>query len=148
MSLDLTSTSSLLAAMSVASERLVEFLKGFLTWMGSWSPKLAWLGFLNKEDPIPERESLRKALVQLLAVIAGVTTAFLAKSVVPEALKDLTDGRIFALGLLSSGGSGLWNSFVTYASKLKEIKKIEVEDKKKNLNAGGGDAPAKAAMGT
>jgi hypothetical protein len=35
----------------------------------------------------------------------------------------------FALGLLASGGSGFWNSILTYVTKAKDIKAAEAESK-------------------
>ena len=58
-------------------------------------------------------------------------TAYLAQDYVPKEIADSTKGwSIFGLGLLASGGSGFWNSILTYVTKVKDIKKIEADDKK------------------
>jgi hypothetical protein len=114
----LTTLVSLLIALSVASERLVEIIKGLV-------PPL------NRENPDPAKEGWRKALLQILAVGAGILTAFLASPVLPVDVAMLHGfaGNL-ALGLLASGGSGFWNSVLTYVNKAKEVKTAEVESKK------------------
>lgn len=62
----LTAVVSLLIALRVAAERLVEIVKGF------WP-------FLNTPQADPKREGRRRAGLQLLAVIAGIVTAWLAR---------------------------------------------------------------------
>jgi undecaprenyl pyrophosphate phosphatase UppP len=84
---------SVLVALSVASERLVEIIKGLSK-------------FLNQENSDERKEGWRRAALQLLAVVAGIITALLAqpaiKGVVPGLSEHLTG--IVALGLLASGG--------------------------------------------
>ena len=113
---------ALLIILSVAAERLVEIIKNLLP--SDW---------LSKENPNPQKEEWRKFSLQLLAVGAGMLTAFLAKALgaLPKiegtAIQGI-DTKIFGLillGLLASGGSGFWTSILTYVSKLKEIKKSE-----------------------
>ena len=119
--MDLTNLSSivtLLIALSVASERLVEIVKGFVL-------------KLNKENPDPAQEGRRKAVLQILAVISGLFTAWLTKDI--AAIKAITPDTALAwipLGLLASGGSGFWNSIQTYVAKAKDVKKAEAESKK------------------
>jgi CDP-diglyceride synthetase len=71
-------------------------------------------------------EGRRRSLVQILAVASGVFTAFLASSYIPpEVAKPADFWSILGLGLLASGGSGLWNSVLTYLTKLKDVKKAQ-----------------------
>lgn len=115
----LSSVVAMLVVLSVASERLVEIVKGFVP-------------YLNEERKTPRGESRRKAFLHILAIIAGIVTALLAiealSSYVPENL-DKTLG-VIALGLLASGGSSLWNSILGYANEAKKTKK---KDREKNL---------------
>jgi hypothetical protein len=67
----LTMIVSLLLALSVASERLVEIIKGIIP-------------VLNKENPNPNMEGWRKAGLQILAIVAGIFTAFIASPVIPD----------------------------------------------------------------
>ncbi len=137
----LISIVTILITLSVASERLVEIIKGFF-------PQL------SEEYLEGSKEAWRKAKVNILAVICGIFTAFLAspvlsgifKNLYPEestcklALGFLNLGKdspcgfdfsingfflIFALGLLASGGSSLWNSILEYLLKIKDLKKSE-----------------------
>jgi hypothetical protein len=109
---------TLLVALSVASERLVEIIKGYFP-------------SLNLELKDPKQEGRRKANLQFLAVVAGIVTALLARPVLPAGLP----GGILptlALGLLASGGSGFWNSIQSYVLKLKELKKAQAESEKQH----------------
>jgi hypothetical protein len=119
--MDLNNVSSivaLLAALSVASERLVEIVKGLIP-------------VLNKENPNPDGEGRRQVILHVLAVIAGIVTAWLAsttttvKLVIPD-----TPLAWIVVGLLASGGSGFWNSIQGYVNKAKDVKKAEAERKK------------------
>jgi hypothetical protein len=105
---------SLLAALSVASERFVEIVKGTIPW-------------LNTENKNPTQEGFRQAALHVLAAVAGILTALLASSaiqgVVPAALA--TPPGIFVLGLLVSGGSGFWNSALSYIKAAKDIKEAQ-----------------------
>jgi hypothetical protein len=118
---NLTAIVSILVALSVASERLVEIIKGLFS-------------FLNTESSDPTKERLRRVALQALAVVAGIITALLAH----PAIKDVVPGLsshwtgIVALGLLASGGSGFWNAILGYVLNVKDIKKAEAVQKKKS----------------
>jgi len=106
----------LLIALSVATERLVEIVKGVV-------PPL------NGKSTIAWRENLRCACNQLLAVGAGVLTAFLARPAIPAELLPSTNATaMVALGLLASGGSGFWNSVLAYVLSLKDMKAVAARD--------------------
>lgn len=121
---NLSTLVSLLVALSVASERLVEIIKGLFP-------------SLNQENSDPKKEGWRKAALQFLAVLAGIITAVLAQ----PAIKDVvsagwsTPTGVVALGLLASGGSGFWNSVLTYVTKVKDMKKMDAEEKKARFAA-------------
>jgi hypothetical protein len=106
---------TLMIALSVATERLVEIVKGLSS-------------FLNCENPDPRKEGWRRSLLQILAVAAGIFTAWTASSYVPEEIARPTESwHIVGLGLLASGGSGFWNSVATYVLKLKDVKEAEAK---------------------
>jgi glucose dehydrogenase len=67
----LTRVISLLVALSIASERLVDIIKGLVPW-------------LNHQQRKPAEEGCMKAALQVLAVIAGITTAWLASAAIPK----------------------------------------------------------------
>src|SRR6266446_10256675 len=83
----LTTAISLLVALSIASERLVDIIKGLVPW-------------LNQQQRKPAEEGWRKATLQVLAVIAGITTAWLASAAIPKGvgIPDDWTGTL-ALGL-------------------------------------------------
>lgn len=109
---------SVILALSVASERLVEIIKG-------------WNTFLNTKSIDPTKENKRKTCIHILSLLSGCLTVFLAWNFLPT---ELTAGLTilqqlmagFALGLLASGGSSFWNSILTYMLGLKELKRLEV----------------------
>jgi len=108
----------LLLALSVASERLVEIIKGLIPW-------------LNTANSDPKAEARRKVVLQILAVAVGIATAALAytSGSLPEG--SLPPGwntpiGIITVGLLASGGAGFWNAILSYVLQVKELKKIEV----------------------
>jgi hypothetical protein len=113
----LTTVISLIVALSIASERLVDIIKGLVPWLNE--PRLRHAA-----------EGWRKAALQVLAVIAGVTTAWLASAAIPKNIGIPEDWTgTLALGLLASGGSGFWNSILTYVTKAKDLKAAEAESR-------------------
>ena len=116
---NLTAIVGVILALSIASERLVEIIKGFIPG-------------LDKQDSDPKAEGRRRSYLQILAVLSGVLTAFLARDYIPpEIAKPTESGAILGLGLLASGGSGFWNSVLTYVTKAKDLKKLEAVAAKK-----------------
>ena len=109
---ELTVIIGLLVSLSIAAERLVEILKNAI-------PPLR-VAFPDKN-----KEAKRQCVLQLLAVGAGLVSAWLASpaigGILPE--KWASPGTIVALGLLASGGSGFWNSILSYVYQVKNIKK-------------------------
>ena len=119
----LTTVISLLVALSIASERLVDIIKGLIPW-------------LNQPRRKPAEEGWRKAVLQIIAVIAGITTAWLASAAIPKGIGIPDDWTgTLALGLLASGGSGFWNSILTYVTKAKDLKAAEAETKQIEVRA-------------
>ena len=114
--MDPISASSFLAflfTLSVATERLVEIIKGLLP--------SKWLSEKH-EDAAKERR--RKTLLQILAVGAGIITAWLSSSFYSaDLVKPYSSFNVVVLGLLASGGSGFWNSLATYVLDVKDIQK-------------------------
>ena len=102
-----------LFTLSVATERLVEIIKGLLP--SNWLSE-------KHEDAAKERR--RKTLLQILAVGAGIITAWLSSSFYSaDLVKPYSSFNVVVLGLLASGGSGFWNSLATYVLDVKDIQK-------------------------
>lgn len=115
---------TLVLALSLASERLVEIAQAFLP-----------LG-LNQRQGDARTEARRRAKIQALAIVAGLLTALLATPLL------VTDFRwqkhiwvILGLGLLASGGSSLWNSILGYLNGVKQKKECEVEQQRQTVQA-------------
>ena len=114
---DLTTIVTVLLTLSLASERLVEILKSFF-----------FTSLLKKKEGA--EEAARQAKIQGLAVISGLITAGLAA---PVLVKDFEFHYIWAipvLGLLASGGSGLWNSVLGYLKGVKDLRQCEAEEQR------------------
>ena len=116
---NLSAIITVIIALAIATERLVEIIKGMVPW-------------LDREKPDAKTEARRRAALQLLAAVGGILVALLAwpvvQSLVPSQNKYSTVG---ALGLLASGGSGFWNSLLSYVGGMKRLKETEVERAKR-----------------
>jgi O-antigen/teichoic acid export membrane protein len=112
----------MILALSIASERLVEIIKGFFP-------------ALEKASADENAEARRRSYLQILAVLSGIATALLAQDYIPVEL-DVTPKwwSIVGLGLLASGGSGFWNSVLTYMANVKDIKTVEAVARKKQAS--------------
>jgi len=119
---------AVLVALSVASERLAEIIKGVIP-------------ALNNENRNPTREGYRKAAIQSLAVVCGLVTVLLARPALKNMLPDPwnSTGTFLALGFLTSGGSGFWNGILGYVRNVKEIKKSEAASERSRTREGSAD---------
>lgn len=118
----LATTVGLLVALSIASERLVEIVKGLSS-------------FLRIAQQDEKREATRRMLLHVLAVAAGIATAFLARPALPTNAFPVTDPMaVLALGLLASGGSGFWNAVLGYVLQVKNQNRTLAEEKKFELD--------------
>ena len=122
----LTVVITLLIGLSVAAERMVEIVKGFVP-------------VLDQPKTEPRAEARRKAVLHILGVFAGILTTFIAGPMIPSDVYNATTPiGIIALGLLASGGSGFWNSMLSYASSIKDVKKAEAASAKEALGTSPG----------
>lgn len=111
---ELTVIIGLLVSLSVAAERLVEIVKNAI-------PPL------RAAETDKDKEAKRQLYLHLLGVGAGLLTAGLAAPAIAAVLPErwASPSTILALGLLASGGSGFWNSILSYVYQVKNIKKAE-----------------------
>lgn len=100
---------SFVLALSIASEKLVEIIKAFF-------PNLN----LKKEGE--QQETKRQTWIQFIAIISGLVSAFLVCYFIEDNGYIDSVGKVFAFGLLASGGSGVWNSILSYLLHIKDIK--------------------------
>jgi hypothetical protein len=122
--MDGATLAGIVLAVSIASERLVEIIKGFVPW-------------LNEQRPMPYEEGKRKAVLQLLAVLAGIGTAYAGGDYIGQGFGEAN--RYWAIplvGLLASGGSGLWNSILSYFVQAKDLKKAEAKEARAGASGG------------
>lgn len=136
MDFDLSSFTATLAALSVASERLTEIIKGTLVAI-PYIPT-GWLETKQTVAPVPAvpgapaaapqvnqaAEARRQLFIHILSGLAGIATAQIAKGNMGEPLNQWAQslGGNVLIGVLVSGGSGLWNSFGTYVKAAKDVK--------------------------
>jgi hypothetical protein len=106
----LTSFATVLLALSVASERLVELIKGA-------SQRLTG----KKEDAATER--WRQLGIHWISVLASWIVVMLTQEyiVTTLSLKTWGPGEIAAFTILASGGSSMWNSILSYLLTLKGV---------------------------
>lgn len=126
---------SYVLGIAVASERVVEMVKGVVP--------ILWQA---KDDP--KEEAFRRSLLQALSIVVSLIAAFAATAALPNELKGLdwlqrAPGTI-ALGLIAAGGSGFWNAVLTLVANVKDFKKGEIEAQRRGVGA----APAAAPAGT
>ena len=105
-----------LAALSVATERVTEIIKGL--------PVLsAWLG---KEQDSATSEQLRKAVIHVIAVLVGTLFAWLVKDQLPAnfpiKITDFPTALVF--GAITSGGSAMWNSVLDITREINQQKQL------------------------
>jgi len=137
----LTNFVTLLIALSIASERLVEIIKNALPW-------------LNNKNTDPKKEGWRKSLLQTLAVVAGMVTAYLSAPFLGDMVSGVwkTKPGLLALGLLISGGSGMWNTVLSYLLNVKNIKAAQLKQLESASSSAGegaeGDTVATTAPST
>ena len=104
---------TLMGGLSLAVERTVETIKGFVP-------------FLN--EPItndPKKDARRGAMVRLLAAIVGAFAAAGVQSQVTATAPVLSVSNIgftsyIILGLLTSGGSAFWNHILDLLQAMKQ----------------------------
>ncbi len=129
---DITKLVTLLAAMSVSVERIVEILKGFIP-------------YLNKQLDPGSAENRRRALLHVIAALFGALIAYLGHAQISSiaAAKPLMDlqwlGYII-IGLLTAGGSAFWNHVLDIIGALK----TQQENAAKTTAPAAAPAPAPA----
>lgn len=109
---DIADVVTLILALSAASERLVAIVKGAFS-------------FLDTPNPDPAQERRRVQWLRVIALAAGIVTAFLAEGLVFEA--HALDWDTLGLGVLAAGGSDLWNSILGYLNGVKDVQKTKGE---------------------
>jgi len=106
----LTEFVTLMGAISVAVERVIEILKGLV-------PSLAKARKGNAEG-------IRRAVMQILAGIVGALIAYVAQFEISSTMPALSAEKIgwvgyVIVGLLASGGSALWNHVLDIVQAMK-----------------------------
>jgi len=115
----LTTLLSFLAALSVATERITEIVKG-IPGLSSW--------FSVDRKPGSVAEEFRKASVQIVALLSGTLVAYVSRDPLASQLNiqsaDIHLYMYFILGAMASGGSGIWNSALDIVREVNTQKQI------------------------
>lgn len=105
--MDLTTSLTFVATLSVATERVTEFIKRI--------PKIS--GYLSANLPPGRQEDIRVIVVHLLATTIGTTVSYFFPQLAPSDLLTKTaHGSVLQFqwcvlfGLMASGGAAFWNS--------------------------------------
>lgn len=107
--MDFVESVGFIICLSIATESLVEIIKGILPW-------------LNSERQALKEEGRRISLIRILAVFSGVFTAFLSSDVSPLFIQSLS---YVVIGLIVSSCSSLWHRILSYAQESTKLKKTE-----------------------
>jgi hypothetical protein len=126
---------ALLAALSVAAERLVDIVKNLFPTYLAEEQKIVQGGNVAAEDVgkiDPKKEGFRKVVLQVLPIVASIVTVMLAWPAVAGSVPGAPPGgwwtsvsgiaTIIATGVLVSGGSGFWNKVVGYIGEVRDLK--------------------------
>lgn len=111
----LTTLFAVLAALSVATERITEVIKG-LPVISSWLAV----------EKTGSAEEFRKAVIHILAIVIGAILASQTHDQLTAALSLPSSGLwIYLLfGAMAAGGSGLWNSALDIVREVNRQKQI------------------------
>jgi hypothetical protein len=113
----ITALLGFLAALSVATERITETIKG-LPGISKWLTAEASAG--------TTREEFRKAAIHVIAIAVGTLLAWLVKDQLPVdfplKIKDFPTAVVF--GAITSGGSAIWNSALDIAREVNKQKQL------------------------
>lgn len=108
---------TIVAAVSVGSERLVEIIKSFNS-------------YLSTAQQDPHKESRRKGVLQLLTVVACLITVLIMPDYGGDSTYTIT--QKIGIALAASAGSVFWNSILGYVTKVKDTKSADAFVAKKN----------------
>ncbi|MGA2384560.1 MAG: hypothetical protein ABSG61_14125 [Gemmatimonadales bacterium] len=115
MDLTLTNLLTAFAALSVATERITEAIKGI--------PGLSSLLAVERELD-SWQENLRKACVHILAIVVGTVLARTLGNALPLVRQDSSVWVFVVYGAMASGGSGLWNSALDIVREVNKQKQM------------------------
>jgi len=117
----LSSFLALMVALSMATERVTEAIKGFpgLALILATQASGAW-------------EEARKAAIHIIAIAVGTGFAYGARCTILSVLKlgHGSWGLWLLLGGLASGGSGIWNSTLDLVRTIKQQKENVLQQAK------------------
>ncbi len=124
----LTSLLSILIALSLATERITETIKG-LPYVSGW--------LAMEKSPDSSAEEFRKAFIQLLAIAIGTALTYTVQGQVFPSL-GIPSGHLsicLLFGAMASGGSGMWNSALDIVRDVSKQKELLVKGSKSKASS-------------
>ncbi|RJX31879.1 MAG: hypothetical protein C4525_11250 [Desulfarculus sp.] len=113
-------------AVSLSAERATELVKKLVPHLG-------------KQWTTDSGERWRKFSLRAITVILGGLIAFAAGDQIKEALPILKNGVTWKeasiIGLFSAAGSDMWSQALGYVNKAKDLRKLDLEEKRKRATA-------------
>ena len=104
-----------LVILSMAVERCVEVIKGFVPWIG-----------VEKTDP--KKERIRKSVVQGIAILTSGLVVFFTHDAIVRILPSWNSiPKMVVLAIFISGGAGIWNSIAALVLAIKNAKQQIVD---------------------
>ncbi len=112
----LTNLLAFLAALSLATERITEVIKGF--------PGLSQWLTVEKADR--SKEEFRKAAIHIIAIAVGTVLVSMTQDQLSTVVGVKYSGfwAWLLFGAMASGGSGLWNSALDIVREVNKQKQI------------------------
>ncbi|HTF17806.1 MAG TPA: hypothetical protein VK658_07025 [Chryseolinea sp.] len=121
MTNELISLSTFVLSVSLATERLVAFVKTLVPWLSKEPLNAA--GLINEE-----KERYRTLALQVIALACAFITSYLVIEAQPASsigIKSDPPWPVWTIAVLSTAGSAFWSSVLGYANAVKDIKKQE-----------------------
>jgi hypothetical protein len=127
--MEITGIAAVLGTMSLSVERCMEILKNMIP-------------YLDRKEASDRSDRIRLLIHHVITVVLGVIIAVLSQDLIqpilPDLFKSQGTGEIewkvcIIIGLLASGGSGLWNSSLRLIQEIKNTRKYVARDLEENL---------------
>lgn len=122
--------SAVVLTVSLLNERLIEILKTYIPWFADQFDELS-------DEKTKRQEQFRKIIIQSITIITGV----IAASILAYEEKEFEwycfhsavykEVNVIILGVLSSGGSAVWNHIIGFLKAVKDVRRQALSNLKK-----------------
>ena len=125
---DLVVLFTYLLAISTANERLITLIKTMVPWFSEEAVDFA--------SPASASQFRWKSFaVQCMTIVSAFFTSYIItnQGLLKDGVWKGLEANFWIVGILASGGSAFWSGLLGYTTALKEIKKVELTEKKVKL---------------